>query len=158
MDGLSQVQNHHVAPLKKLTGTDHSAAVEILLIGRDQIMRLYTDEVLRRAGFVVRSVAPWDAKNIVNDGVQKYPLVVFSHTLYPQDVAEIGTQLRRRCPGSKLLLMLGPDLMPVNFSMFDATIEGLEGPVALVKAVHRLTGFIPMDGSAGVDGSASLSA
>jgi PleD family two-component response regulator len=119
--------------------SDPSTPVEILLIGRDPTMRAYTNEFLQSAGFAVRAIAPWEAKCLVIDGDRAYALVVFCHTLYREDVSEIGTQLRRRSPTSKLLLVLGPHFDPATLSIFDATLEGLSGPAALVREVHRLT-------------------
>ncbi len=148
MNGSTQNQDHQQNFARKSPGTDHSAMLQILLIGRDQNARLYTDEVLRRGGFSVRAIAPWEAKNVVADGVDKYPLVIFSNTLNTQDISEIGTQLRRSCPGTKLLLMLGPDSAPVNNSLFDAMLEGLEGPVALIRAVRYLAEASMADGAA----------
>ncbi|MEO6830417.1 MAG: hypothetical protein ABI164_11465 [Acidobacteriaceae bacterium] len=120
---------------------------EVLLIGRDQTARLYTDEVLRRGGFHVRAVAPREAKNLVDDGVS-YAVVVFSNTLDSRDVAEIGTQLRQRIPNAKLLLLLGPDSAAMNLSLFDASIEGLDGPAALIQVARQLAEASFENGSA----------
>ncbi len=75
---------------------------------------------------------------VVKGDAPAYPLVVFSDTLSAKDISEIGTQLRQRSPASKMLLMLGPDSTLQNFSMFDATMEGLDGPAALIREVRRL--------------------
>ncbi len=148
MDGHTQLRSVETNSFKKSSGSDHSKPVEVLLIGRDPTMRVYTDEVLRQAGFHVRSITPWEAKGVLNDDVSAYSLVVFTNTLFPADVSEIGSQLRKRSPGSKLLLMLGPDPMPVSPTMFDGTLEGLDGPAALVREARRLTASSPGDGAA----------
>ncbi len=139
-----------------IDGNEHSIASvqrwpalqEILFIGCDQTARMYTDDVLRRAGFGVRVVAPSEAKDLVNDDGHSWPLVVFSNTLNPQNISEIGAQLRKRSPRSRLLLMLGPDSIPVASTLFDATLESLEGPVALIRAVRRLAEAAIEDGAA----------
>lgn len=136
----------------KSPSVEPCAVPQVLLIGRDQNARLYTDEVLRRGGFSVRAIAPWEAKSVVNDGIDQYPLVVFSNTLNTQDISEIAAQMRRRSPRTRMLLMLGPDSAPVNNSLFDDMLEGLEGPVALIRALRRLAeGSMP-------DGAARISA
>lgn len=120
-----------------------STAPEVLVIGRDPTMRLYTNEILQSAGFRVHAISPWEAKCLVIDGDRAYSLVVFGHTLHPHDVVEIGMKMRRRSPASKLLLILGPHFDPKTLSIFDATLEGMAGPAALVREVHRLTKIPP---------------
>lgn len=130
---------------QRLPGSDLCDGIEVLLIGRDLAMPIYTDEVLRRAGFRVRTVTPMEATEVPGPAAPVYPLVVFSDTLYPRDISEIGQRLRHRYPASKLLLMLGPDSTPENFSIFDAMMEGLEGPAALIRMARRLAGLSSND-------------
>lgn len=129
---------------------DNPDEIKVLLIGRDQQARLYTDEVLRRGGFSVRAIAPWEARTVVNDGVGVYSLVVFSNTLNTNDISDIGTQLRQHSPQTKTLLMLGPDVTQANAALFDDMLEGLAGPVALIRAVRRLAGSPIQNGAAGM--------
>ena len=134
MDARTQPQGNVEQPLRKAPQPDGVADVEVLLIQRKEKAQLYTDEVLRRAGFWVRVVTP---SNVFEDG-RAYPLVVFSNTLTVKDVTEIGAQFRRRSPHSRLLLVLGPESSGVNTPMFDAVLEGLEGPAALIRAARLL--------------------
>ena len=143
----SKVSGNEYSPVSV---RDHSASYEILFIGCDQTVRSYTDDVLRRAGFGVRVVAPGEAMELVNNDGREYPVVVFSNTLNPQDISEIGRQLRKRSPRSKLLLMLGPDPIPLDSTLFDATLESLEGPVALIQTVRCLTEAAILDGAEGI--------
>ncbi len=152
MDHYAQGIEDGTTPPKKRSGSDHIIPVEVLLIGRETSMRLYTDEVLKQAGFHVRAITPAEARGMIDDGAAAYSLVVFSNTLDSEDLDDIAMPLRQHNPGQKLLLMLGPDSPSVNFSQFDATLEGLEGPAALVRTVRRLAE------SAGAGGSASMCA
>ncbi len=123
-------------------------SAEVLLIGPDPSARVYTDEVLKQAGFHVRAITPKEAKGMVDDGAAAYSLVVFSNTLDSRDIVDIAAPLRQHNPGQKLLLMLGPDSPRIAFSDFDATLEGLDGPAALVRLVRRLTESSEANGSA----------
>lgn len=145
MDALipSQTLAEH---LDRKSPTTYSAPAEVLLIQRKEKGQLYTDEVLQRAGFWVRTVTPSEAA--VEDG-HTFPLVVFSNTLSALEVAEIGAEFRRRSPRSRLLLLLGPDSANVNGTLFDAMLEGLEGPAALVR-MARLLANGSMDGVQGI--------
>lgn len=116
-----------------------SMGSDVLIIARDPIAHVYSDEVLKRAGFLVQSMTPWEAKNMFSQNLPAYSLVIFSSTIYPRETVEIGKQLRRRSPASKLLLILGPDAVPGNLSIFDSVIEGLDGPAALIREARRLT-------------------
>ena len=140
-----QSQDREANGFQQPPGADPTTGVDILLIGRDPAMPMYTDEVLRRAGFRVRAITPGEATEVARPDAPTYPLVVFSDTLYPRDISEIGPQFRRRNPASKLLLMLGPDSAPDNFAIFDAMMEGLEGPAALIREVRRLAGLPPVE-------------
>jgi hypothetical protein len=139
MGDLYSIKNKVTNPSKKLPDLDSSPFADILLIGRDATTRLYTDEVLQQAGFKVISIGPWEAKNLVKYEIYTYPVIIFSHTLHPADITEIGSQMRRRIPGSKLLLIVGSDPMPVSFDLFDTVIDGLDGPKALIRKVRRLS-------------------
>ncbi len=139
----AQSQRREANPPQRFSGSDHSASVEILLIGRIPVMPMYTDEVLRQAGFRVRAITPGEAAEVVKESAAAYPLVVFSDTLSANDISELGVQLRRRSPASKMLLMLGPDSTLQNDSIFDATMEGLDGPAALIREVRRLADSSP---------------
>jgi hypothetical protein len=134
MDAHFQNRPHSERITRKAPGT-HSANADVLLIQRKETAQLYTDEVLRRAGFWVRAVTPTEAS--FEDG-QKYALVVFSNTLSACDASEIGTEFRRRSPRTRLLLLLGPDSHGVNQGLFDTVLEGLEGPAALVRVARCL--------------------
>ena len=149
MDHQVHVQNGDATPSKRFPGSDHTIPIEVLLIGRDPAMRLYTDEVLEKAGFHVRAITPWEAKGMIDDA-QTYALVVFSNTLNSGDISEIAAPLRQHNPSQKLLLMLGPDSMPTNLSAFDATLEALEGPAALIRMVRRLAESSAADNAAGM--------
>ncbi|MGC1782368.1 MAG: hypothetical protein WA708_07610 [Acidobacteriaceae bacterium] len=135
---------------KKMPGSDHLAAFKILVIARDQILRVYTDDVLRSAGFLVQSLAPWEARTALQHGGDTFPVIVFSHTLLPEDISELGRQVRRVSPGTKVLLLRGPEPVSFNPAYYDAAMEGLEGPIALIKEVHRL-----LASSAASDGAAA---
>ncbi len=135
----AQKQDRETSRPQRYSGSGHPASIEILLIGRNQITPMYTDEVLRHAGFRVRAMTPGETMEVVKGDAPAYPLVVFSDTLSAKDISEIGPQLRQRSPASKMLLMLGPDSTLPNSSMFDATMEGLDGPAALIREVRRLT-------------------
>ena len=39
--------------------------------------------------------------------------------------------------------MMGPDSVLDNSSLFDATMEGLDGPAVLIREVRRLAGLSP---------------
>jgi DNA-binding NtrC family response regulator len=144
----SRMDDENFAPQSPVK--NNSNGIKVLLIGRDQQARLYTDEVLRREGFNVRAIAPWEARTVVNDGVGAYSLVVFSNTLNTNDISDIGTQLRRHSPQTKTLLLLGPDVTPASAAQFDEMLEGLAGPVALIHAVRRLAEPAIQDGAAGL--------
>jgi|GEM_PF-4286992 len=145
MDGRVATRTQAEPVCRKAPGT-HSGHAEILLIQRKETAQLYTDEVLRRAGFWVRAVTPSEAS--VEDG-HAYSLIVFSNTLNARDVAEIGSEFRRRCPRARLLLLLGPNSAGVDASLFDAALEGLEGPTALVR-LARLLADDSMHGAQGM--------
>jgi len=133
------ISNRELNRFRKPLEQSRSMRSDVLFIGRNPVVRVYTDEILKRAGFQVHAITPWEVKSIVNNGLPTYPLVIFGNTMYPQEVIEIGKQLRRCSPASKLLLMLGPDGAPINLSAFDSVLEGLEGPAALVQEARRLT-------------------
>jgi hypothetical protein len=134
---------------KKMPGSDHLAAFKILVVARDQILRVYTDDVLRSAGFPVLSLAPWEARNVLQQGGDAFPLVVFSHTLLPEDISDLGGQVRRVSPETKVLLLRGPEPVSLNPAFYDAAMEGLEGPVALIREVYRLLASSSSEGPVG---------
>lgn len=144
-------QNREANRYQQSAGQEGYNGVEILLIGRNPATPMYTDEVLRRAGFRVHAITPGQISEMARPDAPTYPLVVFSNTLYPRDISEIGPQLRSRNPASKLLLMLGPDSAPENLPIFDAMMEGLDGPAALIREVRRLAGLPPMGPPPGDD-------
>lgn len=146
-----QSKDNEQSGFQRPPDSDRSTGVEILLIGRNLATPMFTDEVLRHAGFRVRAITPGEAADAASENAQTYPLVVFSDTLYARDISEIGPRFRRRNPSSKLLLMLGPDSAPDNFSIFDTMMEGLEGPAALIREVRRLAGLPPADVPRGND-------
>jgi len=120
---------------------------EVLLIGRDPSVRLYTDEVLVRAGFQVHGMTPWDAGNMVNHDFPSFPLVIFNKTVHLREATQIARQLRRQSPASRLLLILGPDVTRGNLSTFDSVVDGLAGPATLVSEARRLASPAPRNGA-----------
>jgi hypothetical protein len=121
-------------------------AIDVLLIGR--VPAVYTEEVLKRAGFEIHTLPLWDANNMTWAELPSFPVVIFGNTVSPLQAAGIGKQLRRYHPESRLLLMrgsnlhpiYGPEKMPRNLTIFDSILEGLDGPAALVAETHRLAG------------------
>jgi len=73
-----------------------------------------------------------------------YEVVIFSHTLEMQDIESLGQIIQKRKASTKVLLVLGPDSesMPLDYSYFDATIAGLDGPAAFIQAVRRLASTV----------------
>ena len=114
-----------------------SRSFSILLIGRDPSLQGSRADVLKHSGFDVQMASPKEALGQIAGG-HNYPLVVFSHTLDPEEILELGKKIRQQNCSSKLLLILGPDSTPLDFSFFDGTLEGLDGPAALVREVRRL--------------------
>lgn len=111
----------------------------ILMIGRDPNLMSYRSAVLATANFSVQSVSPTHAHTILQNGAD-YDLVIFSHTLDAAEVLEMEQTLRRRKPGTRLLLILGPGDAPLDPELFDATMHGLDGPAAFIRAVRELAG------------------
>lgn len=109
----------------------------ILMIGRDPNLMSYKSAVLATANFSVESVSPTQAQAILQNGAD-YDVVIFSHTLEPKEVLEMERTLRTRKPGTKLLLILGPGDTPIDFTLFDATLHGLDGPAAFIHTVQGL--------------------
>lgn len=136
-DCSSSSVERRAAPLKRpLTAC---AVPDILLIHCLLPARMYTDEVLRHAGFSVHAIEPDELREYMQlASLPPYPLVIFSNTVGPQDAAFLGMQLRRHLPYSKILLMCGPDAIPPNQPIFNAILETLRGPAALVREVQRL--------------------
>lgn len=124
-------------------------AAEVLLIGRAPAV--YTEEILRRAGFVVHAMSLGDAQNMEWNVIPRFPVVIFGNTVSPLQAVNIGKRLRRYHPESRLLLMRGSNLhpiygsekMPRNLAIFDFIMEGLDGPATLVAETRRLANLFP---------------
>ena len=94
----SQYREREITPGQGYPRADHARDVEILLIGRSPAIPMYTDEVLRHAGFRVRAITPGEAPDVVKEDAPAYPLVVFSDTLYARDISEIGPSFAGTIP------------------------------------------------------------
>ena len=110
----------------------------ILLVRQSETTTLYTDDVLRNAGFLVTVTTPAQVPAVVNDGIASYSLFVMSHTLAPEDLSEAAVQLRQSHPSAKIILMEGSNMPDVDPTLYDGTLDGLDGPKALIRQVHRL--------------------
>jgi len=112
----------------------------ILMIGRDPKLLSYKAAVLATANFAVQQAPPAEAENFLQNGAH-YKVVILSHTLNMQDILRIERTVRSKKENAKVLLVIGPetDQMPLDYSKFDATVVGLDGPEAFIKTVRKLT-------------------
>lgn len=109
----------------------------ILFIGRDPTLLGCKAQVLMKAGFRVSAASPVKAKAMLATA-GCYGLVVLSHTLLPEEVLEVVMETRARHARTKMLFVLGPDPVSFSLSIFDATVEGLDGPTALIHMATKL--------------------
>lgn len=111
----------------------------ILIIGCDPTLLAYKAAVLSTANLAVKAASPADTAALLHDGGH-YEVVILSHTLEAADVVQISGLVRSKSGKTKILLISGPDTnrMQLDFSEFDATIHGLDGPAAFVHLVRSL--------------------
>lgn len=111
----------------------------ILMIGRDATLLAYKAAVLSTADLAVKTACPADATTLLQDS-GRYQIVILSHTLDAADVMHLAALARSKSSKMKILLIAGPETsqMPLDFSLFDATIRGLDGPAAFVNLVRSL--------------------
>lgn len=117
--------------------TRASRLARVLSVGDHTDLLTYRAQVLKTAGYRVRSSVPCDACNLVSSAF--YHVVVFGHSLPARECAQLATAIRGVSPETKLLLLNGfePRALAME-QLFDTTLHCLEGPAALVSAVQGL--------------------
>lgn len=126
-----------VENVRMTSADDPSPDMRVLLIGRDSSLLSYRAAVLRQAGYRVQTAAPAEAKSLLRN--DSFSAVVLGHTLAIEQVTEITALIRQRNPRPKILMILGPDPMPPEAPQFDGTTVGLDGPLAMIESVRKLT-------------------
>jgi hypothetical protein len=130
------------------TGTADPAARPdrlLLSIGKDALLLSYREQVLRWAGWRVRSVSPQDLDPSLPPnqpspptGPQSHPdLCIVCHTLSPSERAELADMVRSRWPGSQLLAISAGQIGPSESARYDCVVENLDGPAALIRSVRE---------------------
>jgi hypothetical protein len=67
-------------------------------------------------------------------------VVVLCDTIAPEDLFIISGRVRRNSPVAKIVLIEDADCFDFDPSLSDATLDGVDCPVALMNAVKKLTG------------------
>jgi len=129
-------------PPAESNGHSFTQTAPILMIGRDPSLMSYKTAVLATANLAVDTALPTQAQTILQNGAG-YEVVIFSHTLEADEVLQMERTLRARRPDTKLLLIVGPGSGPVAYELFDATMQGLDGPAALISKVRGLLNSPP---------------
>ncbi len=122
--------------------TRASRLARVLSVGDHTDLLTYRAQVLKTAGYRVRSSVPCDACNLVSAAF--YHVVVFGHSLPARECAQLATAIRGVSPETKLLLLNGFEPRALSMEqLFDTTLHCLEGPAALVSAVQGLLASTP---------------
>lgn len=122
--------------------TRASRLARVLSVGDHTDLLTYRAQVLKTAGYRVRSSVPCNAYNLVSAAF--YHVVVFGHSLPARECAQLATAIRGVSPETKLLLLNGFEPRALSLEqLFDTTLHCLEGPAALVSAVQGLLASPP---------------
>ena len=115
-----------------------SEQTRILLVRQSETDDTIHGRRVEKSWFLRQGRYSGEVQAVVNDGIAAYSLFVMSHTLAPEDLSEAAIQLRRSHPSAKIILMEGPNMPDVDPALYDGTLDGLDGPKALIRQVHRL--------------------
>jgi hypothetical protein len=118
----------------------------LLSIGNDALLLSYREQVLRWAGWCVKTVSPQDLDPALPASRQPSPLdghasdpdlCIVCHTLSPSERARIADMVRSRWPGSQLLAISAGQIGPGESARYDCVVENLDGPAALIRSVRE---------------------
>jgi hypothetical protein len=116
------------------------AGVDVLLVVTDPSTTFRRDEVLRHAGFQVTVMSAAQTSLIADGAFAQFSVVVLCDTIAPEDLFIISGRVRRNSPVAKIVLIEDADCFDFDPSLSDATLDGVDCPVALMNAVKKLTG------------------
>jgi hypothetical protein len=114
---------------------DHFGPPNILLICEIRDTGIYRAEILRRAGFLVKTITPAEASIVVTHAFGSYSVAVLNHTQRPEDVEGIALRIRQTSPWMKIVLMKGWESYDVDPSLYDLSIYALDGAEMLISVV-----------------------
>jgi DNA-binding NarL/FixJ family response regulator len=110
-------------------------------VGNDSTLLAYRAEVLKLAGFQVLSISPpvWSHQEQFAHlcRMQKPEISIACHTLTRSQRLALAKQLRSDCPEMKLLALTTDDLDREEERLYDALIDSLDGPAALIDTLRR---------------------
>ena len=110
-------------------------------VGNDAALLSYRGDVLRLAGFQVMSVSPGESgqqEQITHLCRMHHPDISLAcHTLKREERIGLALQLRTVCPEIKLLAMTTGDLDREEEALYDALIDSLDGPLALIDKLRQ---------------------
>lgn len=110
-------------------------------VGNDASLLSYRGEVLRLAGFQVMSVFPAESgqqEQIAHLCRMHHPDISLAcHTLKSAERIALARQLRAQCPEMKLLAMTTGELDRDEAALYDAFVDSLDGPVALIDKLRQ---------------------
>ena len=115
---------------------DHSRPA-VLMIGADTELLSSRAAVIRKGGWQTTLANPVAVEALLATG-SKFPVAIFCTTLSRDDNAGLASLFRRSSPETKLLLLLRSNYSHQPISLFDAAMEVLDGPDALIGTVRRL--------------------
>lgn len=110
----------------------------ILLATKSAILRNTRKTILSNFGYYV--VAPTnDHDALVLIQTQSFGLLILGNTLEPESMVKLADEFRRCQPGGRVLeILLAPGVGTLREP--DATVVGVDGPVALQKMIEEQIG------------------
>jgi hypothetical protein len=129
------MQGHSDLPETSPAVNASACEKEVLLLGRDETLLAYREQVLRQGGFTT-AVLHWTGDLDVSL-LPNAKVVVLGHTLREDERLQVTTSLYKRFPSAKIIA-LDAGNMPVEEShRYAAVLENLSGPALLIESVRR---------------------
>ncbi len=126
-------------PATQLDSLDRPVSqAQILLVGNDADLLSYREKVLRSAGWAATSKAPAE---VTGKTCKTSDICLVCHTLSAQQRAALVRTLREDCPDTRILAITTGDIGRAEADRFDALIDNLEGPAALIRKVRQQLGI-----------------
>lgn len=126
-----------MSTLRAVPVTENSALPPraVLLISDDVQLSWQWARILRQDGLHVIAATSAEANLIAKNGL--FPVALMCHSVAPTQVFKLVDNLRRNCPKTKLVAMLGAMNSSGYPWLFDECLEPLCGPRKVIDAIKH---------------------
>ena len=108
--------------------------LQVLLVGRDQFLLTYREQVLQRAS--LRTGSTCLGIGIPHLEVPKAWVALLCHTLSAADRASILKVFEQSSQKPRVIALDSGQILPREFSSYECVLNNLSGPAALIECVR----------------------